>query len=352
MGETLEACLKDLESRIDAAEEEALLAKWNAFVEGRMEEEVFRPRRSTPRPAGVKWPRVLVNEAIKDPELMALQQYGTCSEALAEGRGNILCVRANYGTGILPSVFGLRVFMMEDAADTLPTNWPVEGGRDAVWRILSAGLPEKYPGFAGMALAAGKLFRDIGARHPAIGRYVNIYHPDTQSPMDVCELVWGSSLFSDVIEEPVLVKEFLLHVTTLIKAFMRKWHEVVPPPWPDRAVHWGWMHMGRIMLRSDSAMNFSPEMYREFIVPYDQVLLMEFGGGGVHFCGTGDHYIRDLTAMVGVKAVQVSQPHLNDMEAVYVATVDAGIPLMDMAADEVARVTKSGRPLKGRVHCW
>jgi hypothetical protein len=63
-------------------------------------------------------------------------------------------------------------------------------------------------------------------------------------------------------------------------------------------------------------------------MPYDKRLLDTFGGGAVHFCGRGDHYIPDLCSLEGVYGINMSQPECNDMETIYRATVDRGIPLL------------------------
>ena len=82
-----------------------------------------------------------------------------------------------------------------------------------------------------------------------------------------------------------------------------------------------------------------------------QRLLDEFGGGAIHFCGRGDHYIASLSEMNGAYAIQMSQPEYNDMETIFAHTADKGIGIVGLdrrAADEaVAR----GRDLRGRVHC-
>ena len=63
-------------------------------------------------------------------------------------------------------------------------------------------------------------------------------------------------------------------------------------------------------------MNLSPELYEEFSVPYDSRLLERFGGGCVHFCCRGDHYIELLAKIPKMYAVQMSQPQYNDMEKI------------------------------------
>ena len=277
MNPDLERCLADLESRLDDSVEERLLADWNEFVDGRFPGRVFCPRRPAPLPPRVEWPRVSVNAALEDFDLMALQQYGACSAALARGDGRILNVRCNYGTSILPSVFGVKLFFMDETANTLPTSWPVEGGVEAIRRLIAEGVPEEFGSLAGKTLEMGKRFMAIQRAYPKIGRHVHVYHPDTQSPMDVCEVIRGSELFTDVVEEPSLVKEFNGLLVRLHAAFLRRWYEVVPPEWPDRAAHWGCLYRGRVMLREDSATNFSPAMYREFIREFHQKVLDEFG---------------------------------------------------------------------------
>jgi uroporphyrinogen-III decarboxylase len=106
------------------------------------------------------------------------------------------------------------------------------------------------------------------------------------------------------------------------------------------------------MLRDDSAMNLSPAMFREFIEPYDQRLLDRVGGGAVHFCGRGDHFIERIGQMRGVHAVAMSQPEYNDMEVIFRNTVDKGIRLLSLQRAAAEAALKRGRPLHGLVHCW
>jgi uroporphyrinogen-III decarboxylase len=112
------------------------------------------------------------------------------------------------------------------------------------------------------------------------------------------------------------------------------------------------VHRGKILLRDDSAMNLSCAMYDEFIKPYDQRLLDELGGGGIHFCGKGDHFIESASSMRGLTCVDMSQPEYNDLEAILRNTVDKGINLLQLQPWAVESAVASGRELRGRVHCW
>jgi hypothetical protein len=346
-----ERYLSDLEERIDPQAEDRLWAEWAAFSDGRFSGDIFSPRRTAQSPARVEWPSVRVNESLEDFDKMALQQLGDCSRMVASGDGRLLCVRCNYGTGILPSLFGAELFMMDDETNTLPTTRPLPGGAAAMRALLDRGVPDLRAGLGGRVFEMAERFVEIGRRHPKIGRYVHVYHPDIQGPMDICELLWGSGLFVDVVDEPELVKRLLALVTETYTRFMREWDRIVPSP-DGHAVHWSLMHRGRIMLRDDSAMNFSPRMFDEFIRPWDNRLLAEFGGGAIHFCGRGDHWIDRLGQMPGAYAINLSQPHLNDMEAVFRSTVDRGINLIGLDRGAATAALSRGRDLRGRVHCY
>ena len=104
------------------------------------------------------------------------------------------------------------------------------------------------------------------------------------------------------------------------------------------------------MVRDDSAMNLSPDMFNEFVRPYDQRLLDELGGGAAHFCGRGDHFIASMSELNGLHAIHMSQPELNDVEPIYVHTVDKGIKLIDLSRSAAEEAIRRGRNLRGQVH--
>lgn len=342
----IERCLADLDRRLNSPQEEALRAAWLAFWEGQGSDDVFVPPSRRPVPPSVSWPCVTVNEAIRDLDAMLLQQFGACSHALARGSNNLLGVRCNYGTGILPSLFGCDLFWMDEVSDTLPTARPL-GTADAVRRLLDRGVPDVSSGLGERLFAAAERFLEVFRRFPNIAAHVALYHPDWQGPMDVAEMVWGSEVFLAFYDAPDLLRDFLHLITDTYAAFARAWFARVGAP-GRYSVHWSFLIRGTLMLRTDSLMNLSPEAYVEFIRPLDQRLFDEFGGGAVHFCGRGSHYIAALSELHGLYAVNLSQPHLNDMEDILCHTVDKGIRILGYPW---AMRPLERRRLRGLVHC-
>ena len=282
--------------------------------------------------------------------MMVVQQLATCSRALGEASGDLLCVRANYGTGILPSLFGAELFIMDEKYNTLPTVNPLTGGWEEFEVLLDKGVPRLRQSLGGKTLDMGTYFIEVMADYPNIKKYVHVYHPDLQGPIDICELLWGWNLFLAVSERPDLVKSLLDLITDTYVCFLKEWDRIVSST-NEYCVHWSMLHKGHIMLRDDSAMNFSPEMFSEFIQPYDQILLSELGGGAIHFCGKGDHFIPFVAEMDYLYAVNMSQPELNNLETIFQNTVDKGIKLIGMPVDVGRDVIAGGRILHGNMHC-
>lgn len=342
--------LEDLEARIDDRVEDELLNQWIKFVNGEWPEEFFRPARPEKSPPKIDWPNITINEAIADHDKMILSQLASCSATLAAGTGKMLCVRSNYGTSILPSLFGVKLFFMDDRYNTLPTSYPIENGKEGIRELLKQGVPDLSRGLGAKTLEMGQRFVEVFAQYPKIKKHVHIYHPDLQGPMDVCEVIWGSQLFLDIMDEPNLVKDFLELITETYIAFMKEWQRIVPPqtPW---SVHWGVVQKGQVMLRNDSAVNFSPGMFAEFFRPYDQRILEEFGGGSMHYCGRGDHFVALAAETKGLYAFNLGQPELNDLKTIYEHSVARGIQLLDFPVNLAQSLLEDNYRLYGRVHC-
>lgn len=342
-------CLEDLESRIDPDVEEELLVEQKLFLDGACPEPLFHPRRAKASSPGVSWPSVPVNTALCDFDQMALQQFGGCSAELASGNGHPLTVRANYGVCISSAWFGCELRLMAPEQNTLPTSLPLDD-RGKIRALVNAGVPEVATGYGARVFAMGLIFARLARDYPRIARHVRVYHPDFQSPIDTCELVWGSDVLLAFYEEPQLVQAFLDLLTHTYIGAVRDWSAIHPFA-ADVNAHWCLLHKGNIMLRTDSGMNLSPAMYDEFVRPYEQRCLDACGGGVIHFCGRGNHFIASMTTLRGLTGINMSQPHLNDMEIIYRHTVDRGIPLLGFDRATAQAALAAGRDLRNRVWC-
>ena len=337
--------LDDLSARIDSAQEQANRQAWLDFVEDRCSEDIFVPPPRHPAPPRIDWPKVSVNDAMNDADAMLLHQFAAVSDVLTASGGDRLNVRCNYGTGIGATLFGCELFMMDESLDTLPTSKPL--GQDRLAALLDAGMPDLCTGLGASVFEAAGRFLEVFQRWDALGENIELYHPDMQGPIDIAELVWGSEMFYAFYDDTELLQRLLALITETYIAFMHKWYGLIGKP-EAVTTHWGCAQRGALMIRNDSLMNLSPDIYAQFVRPLDQRCFDELGGCAIHFCGRGDHFIELMSEMRGLSAIQLSQPEYNEMETIYRHTVDKEIKLLGL---DPTAARAAGRPLRGQVHC-
>lgn len=336
-----ELLLEDIERRIDPETEDDFRRQWEDFTYDRFDGDIFTPQRKKLSAAGIDLPKVNINDALEDLDLMLRSQMQTVSWALSRPNINT-CVRSNYGTGIMTSIFCAEIFKMPRENNTLPTTYSLND-TEKIREIVEKGLPDINNGFGKSVFDFGEMCLEVFEKYPKIKKYVNVYHPDTQGPLDVTELLWGGEMFYAMYDEPELVHAMLSLTCDLYEAVMDKWYTLYPRT-TYMNPHWnGIWHKGSIVLRDDSAMNLSPELYGEFGAPYDGRLLKRYEGGIVHFCGRGDHYIDILCEIPDLYGINMSQPQYNDMEKIYRNTVDKGLKIINFNADRAkADVVRDG----------
>ncbi len=344
----LKKFLDDLESRIDANQEDALIEHWRKFIHNELETDLFIPKREYTAPETVEYPAILGNKAMKDRDLMVLRELKGCSNLLMNNVGSLLNVRANYSVGIFPSIFGAEIFYSDDKLNLMPITRHVSP--EKITKIIEKGIPDINAGLIPQVFEFGHYFNEIIQDYPKIKKYIHHYHPDFQGPLDVVDLLWGTELFTDALLEFDKVKALLELVTETYIILLKKWYKEFPPYYDDMAVHWGLMMPGHVMIRDDSATNFSPDLVRELVLPYNQQILNEFNGGSIHYCGDGTHFIEDFSKLDKMWGIQLSQPDYNDMNVIFDHTVDKNIKLLGLRQDGVEVAHNANRPLKGQVH--
>ena len=135
-----ELLLEDVERRIDPDTEDDFRKQWEDFLYDRFEGDIFVPQRKTLYQSTVTPPKVNINDALVDYDLMLRSQIQTVSWALSRPNVNT-CVRSNYGTGIMTSILGAEIFTMPRENNTLPTTRSLND-TEAVRAIVEKGLPD------------------------------------------------------------------------------------------------------------------------------------------------------------------------------------------------------------------
>ncbi|MDR1283320.1 MAG: hypothetical protein LBK99_21250 [Opitutaceae bacterium] len=208
----------------------------------------------------------------------------------------IYSIRPNYGVGTLPSFFGARSSFADENQMPWCEHLP---DKDAVRRAIENGPPPLHAGFGPRILETCDYYARTLARHPRLQRTIAIYHPDFQGPFDTAHLLYGTDLYYDMCDDPGFVHQLLATITDTWIALMDQILPHMSEPVEGHCHHWDALYPGHIVLRNDTAVTLSPDMYNEFVRPYDERILRHYHGGSMHYCGARLPWLPDMLQKTG-----------------------------------------------------
>ena len=252
-----------------------------------------------------KFPQYNMYEQFFEKEKMLIEQLWS---ALAMVRGKSdsqISIRANLGTGFVPTVFGLEETVTEDKMPWLKEHLTKK-------EILDFNLPEdlsKY-GLISRAIEYINYYKDI------LPQDIHIYLPDTQGPFDIAHMVRGDEIFTDFYDDPKFVHRLMelsteayIKVSLLMKKIIGERY--------DCGYHTSlYMARGGVRMCEDTTTLLSPEIVREFVSPYISKALKPFGGGWLHFCGKAEHLLDIFLDIEEVKGINFGNPEMYNIEDV------------------------------------
>jgi len=239
-----------------------------------------------------------------------------------------LTVRANFGAVLIASMFGAPVQQCEDNPPWIRRRQGEEFSLDAV---LDRDPLDFSAGWCPRVIETMEAYHSILARWPELYQRVRIVLPDLQGPLDNLELIRGSQLFAELALEPEKVDRALGAMASAQVGLARRLAALVRDGPPGYCHQHAVMVKGNVLLRVDSAVMISAEMYRRQIAPHDRRVLRELGGGGIHSCGCIHHLVDEFLKLPGLQSLDFGQSELNDVDAIYGRARERNVPLIRVA---------------------
>ena len=244
-------------------------------------------------------------------------------------------VRANFGTVVIASMFGGRVEQIDDNPP-----WVRHDGdaAAALVGVLDCDPADFSQGWAPRVVETCQFYRSVLAEYPELERMIKVVLPDLQGPFDNLEIIVGSDLFAEIAINAELVGRALEAVAAAQIGFARHLEPLTNDGPQGFSHQHAVMTKGRILLRVDSAILMSPQMYRDIVAPHDQRILQAFGGGGVHTCGDAGKHAGAFLGLPSVQCLDLGQSELNDIDAIYALAKTRKIPLtrLKVSRDDLA----------------
>ena len=236
----------------------------------------------------------------------------------------VLTIRPNFGTVVIASLFGGKVEQRENNPP-----WIRHFETPEEFRSIFEKDPLDFSrGICPQIVERYKFYKDILADYPNLQKCLKIVLPDLQGPLDSLELLRGSEIYSDFVLDPELVDNGLQIMAKAQVGFARYLQQFTTDGTDGFTHQHAVAIKGNILIRNDSAIMISPEMYRAQVAKYDELVLKELGGGGVHACGRIDFNIPEIFRLDSIKCFDFGQSYLNDVDSVYPLARDRKIPLL------------------------
>ncbi len=238
-------------------------------------------------------------------------------------------VRANFGTVVIASMFGGRVEQIDDNPPWVRHDGDAAG---ALAGVLDRDPSDFSQGWAPRVVETCEFYRSVLAEYPELKRMIKVVLPDLQGPFDNLEIIVGSELFAEIAANEELVSRALEAMAATQSGFARHL-EPLTSDGPEGFSHQhAVMIKGRILLRVDSAILMSPQMYQDIVAPHDQRILEAFGGGGLHSCGDIGKHAPAFLELPSIQCLDLGQSEMNDVDAIYEQLKERRIPLTRLKA--------------------
>lgn len=248
------------------------------------------------------------NEEIHyDVEKMFVSQLRLAlTSALADGDA-VPSVRANVGCGALCTLYGgLKQTFFEDK---MP--WLLQHLTPEQLMELTPESIEESPEFK-MGLEQMRFMKEM-----LRGTGIEVYPMDLQGPIDMAHLLLGNEFFYLLYDEPEIIHH-ALELSVAADAYgMKKSFEIIQPG--DWVCHYNELVLPTetpLKISEDTSTLLCGEHLIEYMKPYTERLLTEFGGGYIHYCGDNKHLLQLTPHLKNSIGMNFGNPERHDPAAV------------------------------------
>jgi len=248
-----------------------------------------------------------MEEQFYDKEKMLyahLEEIEKCAENTFDA---ILCLRPNFGTVFIPSIFELKYELPKDTFAWITSHLT----KDEIKKYRIQPLQE-----VDMMKRAIEYLQFFQEELP---EWIHLYLPDTLGPFEIAHSVYGDNIFYEIYDDPSFIHYFLELCTEMYIQVTEKLKKVIGEGMKScyhghALVRGIYMRNGGTRISEDSATLISPKHIDEFVIPYDKKALSAFGGGFVHFCGKNDYLLKSFLKLDEVRAINLGNPEMYDFD--------------------------------------
>jgi len=290
------------------------------------------------------WPDFTYEEIYNDKEKMLLSELKPIYEGAVLKDDKIYTIRANYGIGGIPSLFGCKIHQRGDSYPWVEHITSL----DEIKKIIKNGVPEIKNDFVEKIVETEFFYKNILSKYKNLNKAVKITLPDVQGPFNIATEILGVSIFTMVYDYPDILKDLLEIITETYIKYARYHKEIIGEDLNNGYHFFYRLKVGGVRICEDNGLSLSPDMYKEFCQPYNIKVLNEFGGGYILLCGNPHHVIDIILNTPGVEAITYWSDKVEDLLKIYDKAASKKVPILwyGMIPDKYRSKIKTGIIIK------
>lgn len=260
-----------------------------------------------------EWPSFTFDHMWNDYGAMLLNELQPAYESATLKDDKVFTVRPNLSMIIVPSMFGAEATFFAMGPDSMPSVHKPPT-KEKLLEILHRKIDIANHWAIIKYKEVIDCWRELLAPYDKLKEVVHFSLPDLQGPFNVYFMLRGADAYMDLYDSGDFAHELMKYITDVLIETTNHLSDCICRK--DIAYYWNYIYPGRIRNVDDNSILISKEQYVEYILPYNQALLKECGGGIHHYCGQGDHVIDDIMAMDGNRGLNFGNPELQDFDTV------------------------------------
>ena len=262
--------------------------------------------------------------------------------ALANGDA-VPSVRANVGCGAVCTLLGgLKQNFYTDKMPWLQERLTTE----QVMEMTEESI-EESPEFK-MGLEQMRYMKEM-----LKGTGIKVFPMDLQGPIDIAHLLLGDDFFYLLYDEPEVVHKTLQLAVAIDTYAMKKCFEIIQPE--DYVCHYNCLVLpasSPLKVSEDTSTLLSKDHLLEFMLPYTEQLLANFGGGYIHYCGDNQHLLKIAPTIKKSIGLNFGNPERHDPKSVLEDLGKAGMCYYGNFRGDPVETLKLARREDGRYNAF
>ena len=264
-------------------------------------------------PTFLDWPVYEYNEAFNEPAKMLLNELQPIYEGENFQDNRVNVIRANYGVGIIPSLFGCKIIQKDNELPWVKPITSIEG----VKKIINKGVPDFNSDLLVKVNETQEYFKDKLNKYPNLKECVHIGLPDVLGPFNLAGTMLDEKLYIYLYSHVEIIKELLDLLTQTYIKFALYQKKIIGEPLSS-GYYFGCRLSGGIKISEDYGLAVSPKMYEEFCLPNNVKVAEKFDGFTLVVCEDLEkNRLHSIFKTKGLRAIIYWSKNIEKLEEIY-----------------------------------